>query len=46
MDCPASLAHAEVSESVLLCASTLHRFGFPYDYVLTTINQKLRLRDP
>ena len=32
MDCPGSMAHAEISEGVLLCASMLHRFGLPYDY--------------
>ena len=32
MDCPGSMAHAEMSEGVLYCASMLHRFGLPYDY--------------
>ena len=32
MDCPGSMAHAELSEGVLYCASMLHRFGLPYDY--------------
>jgi hypothetical protein len=32
MDCPASLSHSELSEGVLFCAATLHRFGLPYDY--------------
>ena len=32
MDCLGSMAHAEISEGVLLCASMLHHFGLPYDY--------------
>jgi len=32
MDCPGSLAHADINEGVLFCASMLHRFGLPYDY--------------
>ena len=32
MDCPGSMAHAEINEGTLFCASTLHRFGLPYDY--------------
>ena len=32
MDCPASLAHSELSEGVLFGAATLHRFGLPFDY--------------
>jgi hypothetical protein len=32
IDCPRSMAHAEISEGVLFCASMLHRFGLPYDY--------------
>jgi hypothetical protein len=32
MDCPGSMAHAEISEGTLFGASMLHRFGLPYDY--------------
>jgi len=32
MDCPGSMAHAEISEGALYCSSMLHRFGIPYDY--------------
>jgi len=32
MDCPGSMAHAEMSEGVLYTFSMLHRFGLPYDY--------------
>jgi len=32
MDCPGSMAHAEMSEGVLYTSSMLHRFGLPYDY--------------
>ena len=32
MDCPASMAHSELSEGVLFSAATLNRFGLPYDY--------------
>jgi hypothetical protein len=32
MDCPGSMAHAEMSEGVLFTSSMLHRFGLPYDY--------------
>ena len=32
MDCPGSMAHAEIGEGVLVCASMLHRFGLPYNY--------------
>jgi hypothetical protein len=32
MDCPTSLAHVEASEASLFCASTLHRYGLPYEY--------------
>jgi hypothetical protein len=32
MDCPGSLAHAEMSEGVLFTCSMLHRFGLPYNY--------------
>ena len=32
MDCPAALAHAEISEASLYCAATLYRFGLPLDY--------------
>ena len=31
MDCPGSMANAEMSEGILF-SSTLHRFGLPYDY--------------
>ncbi len=32
MDCPGSMAHAEMSEGILCTTSMLHRFGLPYDY--------------
>ncbi len=32
MDCPGSMAHAEMSEGVLHISSMLHHFGPPYDY--------------
>jgi hypothetical protein len=32
MDCPGSMAHAEISEGVFFCAFTLYRFGLPYDF--------------
>jgi hypothetical protein len=32
MDCPESMAHAEISEGVLFTSSMLHRFNLPYDY--------------
>ena len=32
MDCPGSIAHAEMSEVFLYTSSMLHRFGLPYDY--------------
>ena len=32
MDCPGSMAHAEINDGVLFCASMLPRFGLPYDY--------------
>jgi hypothetical protein len=32
MDCPGSMALAEINEGVLFCASMLDRFGLPYDY--------------
>ena len=32
MDCPGSMAHAEISEGVLFTSSMLHRFGIPYDF--------------
>ena len=33
VDCPGSMAHAEMSEGVLFTSSMHHRFGLPYDYV-------------
>ncbi len=32
MDCPGSMAHAEMSEGVLYSTFMLHRFGLPYNY--------------
>ena len=32
IDCPGSMAHAELSEGVLFSSSMLHRFGLPYDF--------------
>jgi hypothetical protein len=32
MECPANLSQTETSESMLFCASTLHRYGLPHDY--------------
>jgi hypothetical protein len=32
MDCPGSMAHAEISEGVLYTTSMLHRVGLPYKY--------------
>ena len=32
MDCPGSMAHAEMSEGVLYTSSMLKCFGLPYDY--------------
>ena len=32
MDCPGSMAHAEINERVLFCASMLRRFGLPFNY--------------
>jgi hypothetical protein len=32
LECPAALAHADTSEAMLCCASTLHRYELPHDY--------------
>ena len=32
MDWPSTLAHPESSDASLYCASTLHRYGLPYDF--------------
>jgi hypothetical protein len=32
MDCPGSMAHAEISEGIINTTSMLHRFGLPYNY--------------
>ena len=32
MDCPGSMAHAEMSEWVLFTTAMLHRFGLPYNW--------------
>jgi hypothetical protein len=32
MDCPSSRANQESSNASLFCASTLHRYGLPYDF--------------
>ena len=32
MDCPGSMAHADISEGTLFSASMLHCFGLPYDF--------------
>ena len=32
MDCPGSMAHAEMSEGDLFTSSMLHRFRLPYDF--------------
>ena len=32
MDCPGSMAHAEISEGILFTTSMLHHFVLPYDY--------------
>ncbi len=33
MDCPCSMARAEISRGVLFYTSMLHSFGLPFDYV-------------